>query len=296
MKLPKITNKQEEILELLYRYRFLDRIQIQTLMNHKDRKTINMWLRDLRAKQYVQWIYSPNDFAAKTKPAIYYIALNGIRHLKTLEWDDDTLIYPIEELRKRYRESSRSQTFIDRCQLIADCCINLEQHNKNSKNSSRDSSARGTTKSYTYVTEADYIDPENDYNFLSESELVNPQLCFVRQERKKNDKKTVESDDPVITNYLLEIFDATLPRYRLKKRLKDYVEYLDNREWEGDDPEPIILLACARLTDLIYAKRGTRRLIAEIWEHDDEDRPHIRFSTIDKLKELGVRGKIWEEA
>ena len=87
-----------------------------------------------------------------------------------------------------------------------------------------------------------------------------------------------------------------MPEKGLKKRLKDYVEYLDNREWEGDDPEPIILLACARLTDLIYAKRGTRRLIAEIWEHDDEDRPHIRFSTIDKLKELGVRGKIWEEA
>ena len=40
MKLPKITTKQEEILALLYRYRFLNRIQIQTLMHHKDHKTI----------------------------------------------------------------------------------------------------------------------------------------------------------------------------------------------------------------------------------------------------------------
>ena len=81
MKLPKLTMKQQEILELLYRYRFLNRIQIQTLMGHKDRKTISLWLRVLRQKQYIEWIYS-TDFAERTKPAIYYLGLNGIRFLK----------------------------------------------------------------------------------------------------------------------------------------------------------------------------------------------------------------------
>jgi hypothetical protein len=33
------------------------------------------------------------------------------------------------------------------------------------------------------------------------------------------------------------------------------------------------------------------------WEHDDEDRPHVRFTTVDKLKEKGVLAEeIWEEA
>ena len=72
MKLSSITNKQQEILKLLYKYRFLNRIQIQQLMNHKDKKRVIVWLRDLRKKQYIEWIYS-TDFVEKTKPAIYYI-------------------------------------------------------------------------------------------------------------------------------------------------------------------------------------------------------------------------------
>ncbi len=81
--LPKLTKKQQETLRLLYSFRFLNRIHIQALLRHKDPKTINLWLRDLRAKGYVEWIYS-NHFAEKTKPAIYYLGLNGVRHLLTL--------------------------------------------------------------------------------------------------------------------------------------------------------------------------------------------------------------------
>ena len=55
--LSKLTNKQKEILKLIYQYRFLNRIQIQALMGHKDYKTINVWLKDLRQNGYVEWIY-----------------------------------------------------------------------------------------------------------------------------------------------------------------------------------------------------------------------------------------------
>jgi hypothetical protein len=88
MKLPKITSKQQDIVELLYRYRFLNRIQIQSFMGHTDKRRVLAWLKDLREKQYVTWIYS-TDFTEKTKPAIYYLGLNGIRYLKTVEWEAD---------------------------------------------------------------------------------------------------------------------------------------------------------------------------------------------------------------
>ena len=242
-------------------------------MGHKDRKTINMWLRDLREKQYVAWIYSTH-FAEKTKPAIYYISINGVRFLKTLDE------YPLEEVRKRYREASRSRTFIDRCILLADCCINMEANSVGNKQ-------------YRYETEADYINPDSDYHFLNDSELVQPHLCYEKQERKKGEEIT--------TTFLLEVFDPTLPRYRIKKRLSNYVEYLDDGEWQsetGDDKPPIVLLVCPRITDLIYAKRRTRGLLADIQDSDtdEEDRLHIRFATTEKLKEFGVTGKIWEEA
>ena len=66
MKPLKITNKQEEILWLLYTYRFLNRIQIQALMGHKGKRRIAEWLKDLRDKEYVHWIYS-DHFLEKTK-------------------------------------------------------------------------------------------------------------------------------------------------------------------------------------------------------------------------------------
>lgn len=277
MKLPKTTKKQQTILKLLYRYRFLNRIQIQALMGHKDYKTINLWLKDLREKQYVEWIYSTH-FAEKTKPAVYYLGLNGIRYLKTLDK------YPIDEVRKRYREASRSHTYIDRCIVLADCCIGLEK--------------KQTASIYYYrETEADYLLENSFYHFMTDSELVHPQLCFSKEKFNGKDNKS----SVTIESYLLEIFDATLPRYRIKKRLSNYVEYLDDGdEWEkgtDGDEQPVILLVCPLLSDLIYAKRRTRGLVADEWDYDSENRPHIRFTTTDKLKEQGIMTKeIWEEA
>ena len=279
LQVPAITMKQREIIDLLYTHRFLTRIQIQALLKHKDKKTINLWLKDLRSKDYVQWIYNKDHFAEKTKPAIYYLGINGVRHLRNMDFHSD------EGLRKRYRDHDRSQTFIDRCLSIADCCITLEQ--------ARDEESHHPTN-YFYETEADYLS-DSYYHFLSDSEYIRPQLCF--------SKWIYEGfGDPYpIENNLLEIFDATLPRYRLRNRLKKYVEYFDEEmaDWKRetyDDPLPIVLLVCSSTTDLIYAKRRTRGLVAEIWDRSDEDRPRIRFTTIEKLKEQGVLGRIWEEA
>ncbi|HVC36441.1 MAG TPA: replication-relaxation family protein [Candidatus Dormibacteraeota bacterium] len=278
MKLPYITTKQAEILKLLYTFRFLDRIQLQAFMNHKDKRRVLAWLKDLREKQHLEWIYS-TDFAEKMKPAIYYLGINGIRYLKTLEWDDDSTIYPIEELRKRYKEADRSRTFVDRSLLVADCCLALKAVNgaNNGTNSSK--------VTYSYVTEAEYIDSDHEYHFLAELEVLRPNLCIVKQEQKRGE------DEPVTTNYLLEIFDSTLPRYRMRRRLKGYVTYLDDREWESSEPEPIILLVCPSITELVYAKRATKKLIEDTYEDD----LHVRFTTAELLKRESVTVELWEE-
>jgi hypothetical protein len=171
-----ITTKQQEILKLIYRYRFLNRTQIQALLEHKDKRRIISWLKDLREKQYVDWHYDATDFIAKSKPAVYYLSLDGIRYLRGLN------VYPNEELRKRYKEPTRKQVFIDRCLLIADCCITL-QTKSNAK------------LKYSFVLPADYADPENAYHFLDE---LKPHLFFSKQ----------QGDEA--TNYLLESFEQTL--------------------------------------------------------------------------------------
>jgi hypothetical protein len=266
MKLPNITTKQQDIIKLIYRYRFLDRIQIQTLMGHKNKSLVSIWLKDLREKQYLEWIYS-TDFTEKTKPAIYYLNLNGIRYLKSTEE------FPVEELRKRYREDSLKQSFITRSVLLADCCISLSTQ-----------SIGGV--SYSFTTQSDYADPTNEYYFLGEDDLVNPQLVITKQGNVAGATNT--------TNYLLEIFDASLPQYRIRKSLKEYVKFLAEGVWVGerDDPEPIVLLVCPTLHILIYAKWRIRKYL--------EDQPNatdvkMQFTTTEKLKQRGITAEIWEE-
>lgn len=298
-KLPKLTKKQQEILKLLYRFRFLNRIQIQVFLGHKDPKTINLWLRDLRAKGYVEWIYSTH-FAEKTKPAVYYLSLNGVRYLKTLtrtaeDENSKTAVlptYPPEELRKRYKEPSRSQTYIDHCILVAECCLALERADTINE-------TEGKKVRHYYQTEADYLLERSYYHFILESELIQPSLVFCKDKLDDEGK-----EEKTLKSYILEIFDPTLPRYRMKKRLGDYVKYLDDEgnEWQehtNTEKLPIILFVCPRTTDLIYAKRRTRKLIADSWEWkgEDETRPRIGFTTTEKLRQFGVfAGEIWEEA
>lgn len=300
--LPKTTKKQQEILKLLYSFRFLNRIQIQAFLGHKDPKTINLWLRDLRAKGYVEWIYSTH-FAEKTKPAIYFLGLNGVRYLRTLtrkSKDDDgkavvSSSYPSEELRKRYKEPSRSQTYIDRCILIADCALALEREDDANE-------AKGKKLRYYYQTEADYLlERSYYYHFVLDidDELIRPNLIFCQDKLSKDGK-----EEGTLESYILEIFDPTLPRYRMKKRLSDYVKFLDDegdtwREQTDTEKLPIILFVCPRTSDLIYAKRRTRKLIADAWYWEDEDveKPRIRFATVEKLKQSGLLAEgIWEQA
>lgn len=128
--------------------------------------------------------------------------------------------------------------------------------------------------------------------------LSQPSLVFCKDRLDNEDK-----EETALKGYLLEVFDPTLPRYRMKKRLSDYVKYLDDeditwKEQTNTEKLPIVLFVCPRTTDLIYAKRRTRKLIADSWEWKDEDekRPRIRFTTADKLKQHSLLSKIWEEA
>lgn len=231
MKLSPITPKQQTILEILYRLRFVNRVQIQQLMHHKDYKRINAWLKDLREKQYVEWIYS-TDFTEKTKPAIYHLSNNGIRYLKTLTNNDGTEYrYLPQEVRKRYREASRHKDFIVRCLLVVDFIITLEE---------RSSTATGLK--YSFNVKADYSDPNNTFHFLCE---FAPDLFYEKCEQTTSGN--------MITPYLVTVFDSSLPRYMVRKYLKQYVTYLYNSNWRYDfgSSKIIVHIACPTTAELI---------------------------------------------
>jgi hypothetical protein len=67
MTIPYITPKQQEIPKLIYKFRFLNRIQIQTLLNHKYHKRIIDWLNDLVGKEYLEKLPKGNTFEQRSK-------------------------------------------------------------------------------------------------------------------------------------------------------------------------------------------------------------------------------------
>jgi hypothetical protein len=125
---------------------------------------------------------------------------------------------------------------------------------------------------------ADYVDPNNPYHFLNE---LKPHLCFVKRQ------------DETATNYLLESIEPTLPRYQLRKRVKDFVEYLANCDDVDSSTTPVALLICPTTADLLYVKRRAKKLLEEDWL---DEGIHIRITTIDKIRASGVASMIWEEA
>jgi hypothetical protein len=263
MTIPSITKRQQDIIHLLYRFRFLNRIQIQTLMGHKDYKTINLWLKDLRAKQYVGWIYS-TDYAEISKPAIYYLDINGVRFLNT------NSEYSATEIRKRYGEQKRSSQFIADCVTIGDCAIALDSASKD-----------GVRFEYRTHTEFTETEPDADIS-LDVIADRNCQLAFSKETQ----------DD--ITWHLLELYPPTLPAAAIQRRLRDYLMLYRQGDWEeltGQD-FPILMFICIDTAQLIRVKRCLRRLKHEAGDPEDLQ---FRLTIRAELREQSVTAMIWEK-
>jgi len=258
--LPKITNKQQKIIKLLYNFRFLNRIQIQFFLNHKDHKRINEWLRDLTKKEYINRIYSTN-FGENNKPAIYYVGPSGIRYLKTL---NDC---PLIQIRKLYHDKNASGRFIERSILLGDIYLHL-----------RDKSDQETKFKTTLYSEI--LHENSPYNFMVDE--ISPDIIFIKDIKKE--KK----------HFLLEIFEPALPKYSIRKRIRKYLEFYFSAEWEENiGPDfPTLLFVCPTLSTLIFSKRFTKKLFSE---YDDEFNIKVQFTTEREVKENGLTSEIWEE-
>ncbi len=261
MTLPKLTHQQQEIIRQHYTYRFLNSTQIQKFLNHKSKGKINIWLPDLVKKEYLNRIYDPSTFLGKNQPAVYYLGINGIRWLKTQDG------YDPEVLRKLYRDKNRSDTFISTCQLIADICLDL-------KNQPNDKLF------FELATENEYTNPKSSFYFSSMLSELHPHLVFTR---KKNNK---------MNYYLLEILTTKLPAYRVRKRIRTYLEFLTECEWIGHiKVAPEILFVCETKELLIRCKRYTKKLLVEA----EEENIHLSFAQKEDVQKDGVTAEIWED-
>jgi hypothetical protein len=199
--------QQLAILLLLYKYRFLNRIQIQTMLNHKHFNRIIVWLNDLVKKQYLTR-YFTRKFGAK--PAVYCLDTKSrkvLMHQKNIK---------VNLLNRIYKEKTRTLTFQKHCLFLADIYLSLLKLTLNNK------------AELHFYTKTDLY----GMHYLV---LPNPDAYFAIVESNKNTKR-----------YFLDIFDDLPPRMVLRKRVKQYFNYYSEEYWQNNTnkPFPEIILVC----------------------------------------------------
>lgn len=213
--LAKITRRQQQILTLIYKYRYLNRVQIQTFMGHKDKQPINAWLRDLKSKGYLKW-RNYETIEERNKPAVYFSGLGAIAFYKTLDYADQKVI------KRLYREDSRSRAFMEKSMLIADIAIEISKH----------------TEWGTYQTRTQSLPIKRS------SPLYNLQYFYGLY------PDLIWSNDNDIIHYIVFVIQGTLPRFKLKSMIEEMKKAQDDKS----EIFPWFAIICASQQQLKVAK------------------------------------------
>lgn len=250
-----ITEKQKEIMDLVYKFRFINRRQIQKLFNHKDARRINTWLKDLVEKKYLGRIYS-HKLLENTKPAIYFLNNNGIiwvRYEKGMEYGADTEQLDIKYLKKFYEDKHASESFISHCITIFEFFIQLKEAEKDANKDFIEKRKKlkdydeeldkklnyyVETKTEMWIQKELHISSKEDFNEIKQSI---PDLYFEKFKYPGGGGK-MESN-----TYFIELFDPRVPKYGIKYRIKQYIKLKEEGKWKHtytgmDGKFPIIIL------------------------------------------------------
>lgn len=187
--IPPITPRQQDILLLLYQYRYLNTRHIQRLLGHKSNRSINEWTRDLKAKNYVDSLQIAKS-GAQITPTVYLTGRQGISYLRARSDITDVVI------RRLKRDSQVRPEFIDRKLLVADIAAELISNQSE----------------FEIATSSSITNPDSGGYKYFEIGLV-PDL-IVRNESGQL--------------HLLEVFVPSAPAYAIRKRLKLYLDVIES--------------------------------------------------------------------
>lgn len=247
-----LTDKQLQIPVLLYRFRYLDRLQIQRLLHHKSDSRIHIWLHKLLNHGYIARIYS-TSYKENTKPAIYYLVPKSIPYVRTVP------DVSASQLKYIYLNHTRSEKFIHHNLLVADLCLYFQ------------SLATQTHEALKFFTKTDltrlkyYPHPSPDASFTTTKQ-----------------KKTV--------SYFLDVIDEGVPRFALRGRIVQYVDYYNNGIWQKstNKPFPSILFVCPDLK----TQKFLNKFIAETLADEGLENVSVYLTNQDTLRS---GGDIWQK-
>jgi len=201
-----IKQKQTEILILLYGFRYLNRVQIQTILNQKYHSRVLTWLNELKEENYIECEF---DKKIASSPSVYSLAPESRSILK-----DNPKVKP-RLLGHIWRDKTYSDEFRAHCLFLGDIYLSLI------------SLAGKIGAELHYYTKPDLHGMEHLI-------IPTPDGYFAIEEKSGRTKR-----------YFLELFDDLPPRF-LRTRLNSYFKYYDSDEWQDntDKPFPEIIIVC----------------------------------------------------
>lgn len=252
----KITPKQQTILILLYRFRFLTCHQIQQLLNHKNHHWVQHWLNQLTANQY-QYLKRTHDPRSVTQAVIYSLGTKGRKYLKKQAIAD---VKP-KLLDRVWREGGLSESFRQRCLLITDIYLSLLAQ-----------TMQNQAKIHFYT--------KTDLHGINYLINPSPDVYFA------NEKSSGEAK-----RFFLDIFD-NIPPAAIRQRVRQYFDYYDSQDWQDHTakPFPEIILVCPndRLKHHLFGYIQKRL--------EDEPSLSIYLTTRDLIKAEGLCNNILQKA
>lgn len=265
MILPKITTSQQKIIYLIYRFRYLTRTHIQQLLNHTDSSTVKIWLKDLTEKKFLNRIYS-KKFNENTKPAIYYININGIRFLRT----NGNL--PTEQLQKLYHERERSTGFRIHHLALADFTCNLLKH------------ARSQNKNIKILTKTDYSINEDELSYFLQKLTPDAYFSF--------------PGTGIAKEGFIEIIDEYLPSFAIRKKLYSYIQCLQQGEWDevSDEKFPSLIFLLHSAKKLKILQRMIKQIRHKLNDEDLDTEFRCNLALISDIQTKSIAGPIWVKA
>ena len=227
-----ITTKQLSILYLLYRFRFLNRFQIQLLLNHKTPNRINPWLKHLTQNGFIGRHYL-KTYGENNKLAIYHLNTPSKRILEDKSGINN------QQLIKIYKEDTRSDVFRDTCIAIADSYLYFLAFSKKLNNKLH------------FYTKAD----QSELIFLPRT-ISGAFLSLIGKTETKY--------------YFLEFLDARMSKRQQKGIIETYIRYCDQGIWQEEKkvrfPDIFIVCSDEKLLRLIrrFIKEKLEKSYAEI--------------------------------
>jgi DNA-binding MarR family transcriptional regulator len=249
-----ITKQQLKILKYIYLFRFITTNQLKQVLGRNDLQQIQKRLNLLLKRGYITRNYLKNDIKHNIF-ATYYLVPEG---LKVLKKHDQTVHLRI--IRRIYHDRKAKPQFIARHNLLGDLYILVRKQYGDNLRFFTNSELVG----YEYLDE---LQPHAYITFLNPKGSEHPK-------QHENTKLTT-----ILPNhYFIEICQITTPLFVLRKRIRQYIDYIDSGIWqdETDTQPPAIHLVC----DSEQLKKRVHKLVYKELQESYMSDVEFRVTTV----------------